>query len=167
MPRIDLLLMIAGAILPAASVASANCPAVGEVLLTEREEASSLPAFAAPVAMGEPLQLGSDACIDAAPPATVVTAKLMIENYAEIPQAVECTLASSKTSDVAEIRLPPGQIGTVTLQIANPAGGGGTTPNLTNLTCRNLVPSAADSVTAALMKITTRAVKSVTIVEAR
>jgi len=166
MRPITLPLMAAAAMLTA-HVAAANCPAVGEVLLTQREAETALPAFEAPMAMGEALQLGSDACVDAAPPATVVTAKIMIESYAETPQAVECTLSSSKASDVVEIRLPPKQTATVSLQIANPAGGSGTTPNLTNLTCRNLVPAAADGVRAALMKITTKAVKSVTVVEAR
>ncbi len=167
MRLITLPLMAAASIVLSADAASANCPAVGEVLLTQREAETSLPGFEAPLAMGEALQLGSDACVDAAPPATVVTAKVMLENYAETPIVVECSLSSSKASDRVEIRLPPKQIGTVTLQIANPAGGSGTTPNLTNLTCRNLVPAAADSARAAWMKITTKAVKSATVVEAR
>lgn len=136
------------------NVARADCPAVGEAQLHWKNTATALPGSSSDF-----LTLVQDTCIDADPPATVVTAKLQLENLTDSTQTAECWLGTTKSSDYAEVTLAPKSRTIITLTIAN-VSGGDLNANRAGVSCRNAAASP-NTVNAAWLKVLTKVVRSV------
>jgi len=139
--------------------ARAECPGSGEAQLNWKNAPTALPANT-----GEFLTLIQDSCTTDNPPATYVTAKLVLENQTDTTQTAECWLSTTKSSDYVLVTLASKGRSAVMLQIAN-VSGGDANANRASLMCRNAAASA-NTVNATWLKVITKVVRNVMTFEA-
>jgi hypothetical protein len=149
-------LLVLSALIPAPL--GAACPATGSIQLTYKDVSVPLPG-----APDDYLTLISDECTRLSPPATLVTAKLQLDNRATTAQTVECTMGTEKSWDYGRVTIPPEGSATLSLFASNPAGSLAGS-NVTTIGCRNIAANSAGNVSASWIKLLTESVDSVDIV---
>ena len=132
--------------------ASAACPAVGAVQLTFKDT----PVVLSSAPADYQTLLGDD-CTKLQPPATLVTAKLLLENRATTARTVECTLGTAKSWDYARVTVPAAGSTVLTLVVTNWSGNFGG-DNSTKLACRDTASDGAGNVSASWMKLLTEGI---------
>jgi hypothetical protein len=141
-----------------ASPANAACPAAGSVQLTYKDVSVPLPA-----APDDYVTLISDDCTRTLPPATLVSAKLQLDNRATVAQTVECRMGTEKSWDYGKVTVPAQGSASLALFATNPAGSLAGL-NLTTGDCRSVEANSAGNVSASWIKLLTESVDSVHIV---
>lgn len=145
----------AGLLLGAAGApqtAAAACPAAGAVQLTYKDT----PVVLSSAPADYQTLLGDD-CSKLQPPATLVTAKVQLDNRATTAQVVECTLGTAKSWDYARVTVPAAGSTVLTLVVTNWSGNFGG-DNSTKLACRSTSNDSAGNVSASWMKLITEGI---------
>jgi hypothetical protein len=128
---------------------------VGSAQLTYKDVSVALPA-----APSDYLTLLSDDCSKLQPPATLVSAKVQLENRATTQQTVECTMGTDKSWDYSRVTVLPGGSAVLTL-VATNWSGSLSGSNVTKLGCRNTATDGAGNVSASWVKLLTESVEEV------